>query len=238
MLKPFPASVEWVFLDLDNTLWDFDANANEALKELYRRHQLHLHSDYHVDQFVSLYQDVNAAYWKRYEKGEVSKEVLRSARFTDTFDIMGVPAALQPNDVWQEYLDICPLMTRMMPQALEALSVLSRRFKLALLTNGFEATQQTKIQCSGIAPFVQFMVTSESLGIAKPSKAFFEHALETAGCDASNAVYLGDTWDTDVLGGLNAGMLTYWYRRDQPLRSESHALYGGAVEDLLGFAHL
>ncbi|MEY2708815.1 MAG: hypothetical protein RIQ91_1445, partial [Bacteroidota bacterium] len=63
MLKSFPSSVKWVFLDLDNTLWDFDANANEALKELYRRHSLHLHTDYHVDQFVSLYQDVNAAYW-------------------------------------------------------------------------------------------------------------------------------------------------------------------------------
>lgn len=62
------------FLDLDNTLWDFDANATEALKELFRRHNLHLHTDYHVDQFVALYQDVNAAYWKRYERGEVSRK--------------------------------------------------------------------------------------------------------------------------------------------------------------------
>ena len=238
MMKPFPTSVEWVFLDLDNTLWDFDANANEALKELYRRHELHLHSDFHVDQFVSLYQDVNAAYWKRYELGEVSKEVLRTARFTDTFDLMGVPAALQPKDVWQEYLDICPIMTQMMPKALEALDVLKTRFKIALLTNGFEATQQTKIRCSGIAPYIDFMVTSESLGIAKPNKLFFDHALSQAECEAPQAVYLGDTWDTDVTGGLQAGIRTYWYRRGQAHREETHPLYGGAVEDLMAFAHL
>ncbi|MFM7638239.1 MAG: YjjG family noncanonical pyrimidine nucleotidase [Bacteroidota bacterium] len=238
MMKPFPASVEWVFLDLDNTLWDFDANANEALKELYRRHNLHLHSDFHVDQFVLLYQDVNAAYWKRYERGEVTKEVLRTARFTDTFDLMGVPAALQPTDVWQEYLDICPLMTQMMPQALESLALLSQRYKLALLTNGFEATQQTKIRCSGIEPFIRFMVTSESLGVAKPNKAFFDHALFQAGCAAPQAVYLGDTWDTDVVGGLEAGILTYWYRRGQAPREESHPLFGGVIDDLMGFAQL
>lgn len=238
MLKSFPSSVKWVFLDLDNTLWDFDANANEALKELYRRHSLHLHTDYHVDQFVSLYQDVNAAYWKRYERGEVSKEVLRTARFTDTFDAMGIPPVMQPADVWQEYLDICPIMTLMMPNALDALKKLSQRFKIALLTNGFEATQQTKIACSGIAPFVQFMVTSEALGIAKPSPAFFEKALLQANCTAEEVVYMGDTWDTDVLGGMGAGILTYWYRREQPMRDHESAHFGGVVDDLMAFVQL
>lgn len=238
MLKAFPSGVKWVFLDLDNTLWDFDANATEALKELFRRHNLHLHTDYHVDQFVALYQDVNAAYWKRYERGEVSKEVLRSARFTDTFDAMGIPTILQPADVWQEYLDICPLMTLMMPNALKALEVLSQRFNVALLTNGFEATQQTKIRCSGIEPHVKFMVTSESLGVAKPSLLFFEKALVAANCGADEVVYLGDTWDTDVVGGMGAGILTYWYRRGQEDRTEENQFYGGAVDDLMGFVQL
>lgn len=238
MLKPFPSTVKWVFLDLDNTLWDFDANANEALRELYRRHNLHLHTTYHVDQFVALYQDVNAAYWRRYERGEVSKEVLRSARFTDTFDAMGIPPMVQPVDVWQEYLDICPRMTLMMPGALKALEVLSGRFQIALLTNGFEATQQIKISCSGIAPWIKFMVTSESLGLAKPSPAFFEQARLKANCELNEVVYLGDTWETDVEGGIGAGMFTYWYQRGQMDCFSDSTLYGGAVQDLTDFAHL
>jgi putative hydrolase of the HAD superfamily len=238
MLKPFPTGVKWVFLDLDNTLWDFDANATEALKELYRRHHLHLHTDYHVDQFVALYQDVNAAYWKRYERGEVTKEVLRTRRFTDTFDAMGIPSLLQPADVWQEYLEICPLMTLMMPNALTALEGLSKRYNVALLTNGFEATQQTKIRCSGIASFIKFMVTSETLGVAKPSPLFFERALSEANCSAQEAVYLGDTWDTDVEGGMGAGILTYWYRRGQTERIVENEFYGGAIDDLMGFVQL
>ena len=50
-MRAFSEAVKWVFLDLDNTLWDFDANAEEAIKELYHRHELHLHCDFHVDQF-------------------------------------------------------------------------------------------------------------------------------------------------------------------------------------------
>ena len=171
-MRAFSEAVKWVFLDLDNTLWDFDANAEEAIKELYHRHELHLHCDFHVDQFLSLYKDVNAAYWLRYEKGEVTKEVLRTARFTDTFNAMGVAPALQPANVWQEYLEICPVMTRMMPGALECLAELKKKYRIALLTNGFENTQQTKIAVSGIGEYVDFMMTSEAVGMAKPDSRF------------------------------------------------------------------
>ncbi len=206
---------KWLFLDLDNTLWDFDANAEEALKELYRRHSLHLHSNYQVEAFVRLYQDVNAAYWRQYERGEVDKETLRTARFTDTFNQMGIPAAIQPAHVWQEYLDICPVMTITMPGALSALERLSQKYKIALLTNGFEATQNLKIQSNGFGPFVTFMQSSELLGIAKPSIDFFNEALKTAGISADEAMYMGDNWLTDVEGGCSAGLATFWYQTEQ-----------------------
>lgn len=238
MMKPFPPATKWIFLDLDNTLWDFDTNANEALKALFQKHNLHLHCNYQVDQFISLYQDVNAAYWKRYERGEVSKEVLRTARFTDTFDAMGIPIGLQPNNVWEEYLDICPKMTRLMPNALKSLKRLSERFKLGVLTNGFELTQQTKIKASGMDSMFDFMVTSESLGVAKPALEFFNFAMNQANCTSDEVVYIGDTWDTDVEGGMAAGMITYWYRRGQELRSSNHGYFGGVVEDLASFAEL
>ena len=239
-MRAFSKAVKWVFLHLDNTLWDFDANAEEAIKALYHRHQLHLHSDYHVDQFLALYKDVNAAYWLRYEKGEVTKEVLRTARFTDTFTAMGVPPALQPLDVWQEYLEICPVMTRMMPGALACLEALREKYQIGLLTNGFEQTQQTKIVASGIAPFIDFMLSSEAIGVAKPDPNFFALALGKAGCKAHEAVYLGDTWHTDVEGGMGAEIVSYWYRRGQDLRPlpTENPYFGGVVDDLLQFAGL
>ncbi len=219
--------IKWVFLDLDNTLWDFDANAKEALKELYERHQLHLHCDWHVDAFINLYQDVNAAYWKRYEKGEVDKETLRTARFYDTFNEMGIPAALQPVNVWQEYLDICPVMTILMPGAMDALKKISKKFKVAILTNGFEKTQQLKLQSNGLLNMVDLLISSEQLGIAKPNCEFFETALSMAGVGANEVIYIGDNWHTDVIGGVDAGIVTFWYQSN--LLEELNALESEVV---------
>jgi HAD superfamily hydrolase (TIGR01549 family) len=153
---------------------------------------------------------------------------------------MGVAAALQPENVWQEYLDICPIMTRMMPGALDCLAELKKKYRIALLTNGFERTQQTKISVSGIGEFVDFMMTSESVGMAKPDSRFFALALEKAGCIAQEAVYLGDTWHTDVEGGMGAGIVSYWYRRGQDHRDlpSNDSNFGGVVEDLMDFARL
>lgn len=206
--------LKWVFLDLDNTLWDFDANAREALKELYHRHSLHLHCDWHVDAFISLYQDVNAAYWKRYEKGEVDKETLRTARFYDTFNQMGIPSALQPTNIWQEYLEICPIMKVLMPGAFDAVKRIHEKYKIAILTNGFEKTQALKLYANGLEPMVDLVVSSEALGLAKPNVKFFEEALRLAQVSANEVIYVGDNWQTDVKGGLSAGIVTFWYQSD------------------------
>jgi len=239
--------IEWVFLDLDNTLWDFDANAKEALKVLFERHHLHLHTSYQVDQFISLYEDVNKAYWKRYEKGEVSKEVLRTARFTDTFALMGIAPGLWPQNVWHEYLEICPLMPLLTPHALESLSKLSQKFKLGILTNGFEETQAVKLKESGILPFIDFVQSSESVNDAKPNKSFFELALSRVNVQKNNCLYIGDNLQTDVLGGVGAGIFTYHYRYDKDTTSkcsclgsgstvETSPFFGGCVDDLLDWA--
>lgn len=239
--------IEWVFLDLDNTLWDFDANAKEALKVLFERHHLHLHTGYQVEQFISLYEDVNKAYWKRYEKGEVSKEVLRTARFTDTFALMGLAPGLWPENVWHEYLEICPLMPLLTPYALETLSKLSQKFKLGILTNGFEETQAVKLKESGILPFIDFVQSSESVIDAKPNKSFFELALKRVNVQKINCIYIGDNIQTDLLGGVGAGIFTYHYRYDRAAITKCSCLeldwtdktspfFGGCVENLLDWA--
>lgn len=236
-------ALKWVFLDLDNTLWDFDGNAEEALRVLFERHKLDYHTNYKVDQFIALYKDVNHAYWSRYEKGEVNKETLRTRRFTDTFELMGLPHALYPENVWQEYLDICPLMTKLVPNALECLEMLASKFKIGILTNGFQETQTIKLRESGLGKFVDFMQSSEAVGVAKPSPEFFKIALQSVNCLPESSVYIGDNFNTDVMGGLESGIKTYWYQYlesseidDRMIFDKYNENYGGKVSDLCHWA--
>lgn len=203
-----------LLLDLDNTLWDFDANAEAALSELFHRHHLHIRSAYKVHEFVELYKIVNATFWRRYEKGEINKEFLRTERFTETFIQMGIPENEHPENIWKEYLEICPIMTRLIPGAFSLLERANKLVKIGLVTNGFDTTQKLKIKHSGIDQFISFMITSESLGIAKPHAAIFENALKMGVSEASKSLYIGDIWDTDVVGATNAGIPTIWFNRE------------------------
>jgi putative hydrolase of the HAD superfamily len=228
-----------LLLDLDNTLWDFDGNAEEALAELFHRHRLHVRTSHSVHQFIDTYKSINKTYWKRYEAGEIQKDLLRTGRFIDTFSALGIPDEEHPENVWDEYLEICPLMTRMMPGAMAFVQEMKEIFVLVLLTNGFEKTQRTKIQACGLDSYVELMITSESVGIAKPDKAIFDVAIAAATekCGAFNRVfYAGDTWDTDVKGGVNAGIPTFWYNHaaiEMPSDEVSkHPMFMGSCETL------
>jgi putative hydrolase of the HAD superfamily len=206
---------------------------------LFHRHRLHVRTSHSVHQFIDTYKSINKTYWKRYEAGEIQKDLLRTGRFIDTFRALGIPDEEHPENVWDEYLEICPLMTRMMPGAMAFVQEMKEIFVLVLLTNGFEKTQRTKIQACGLDSYVELMITSESVGIAKPDKAIFDVAIAAATekCGAFNRVfYAGDTWDTDVKGGVNAGIPTFWYNHaaiEMPSDEVSkHPMFMGSCETL------
>ncbi|MGQ7093812.1 HAD-IA family hydrolase, partial [Escherichia coli] len=64
------------------------------------------------------------------------------------------------------------------------------------------------------------LVISEEVGVAKPNKKIFDYALEQAGNpDRSRVLMVGDTAESDILGGINAGLATCWlnaHHREQP----------------------
>ena len=75
-----PSSKRHLFFDLDRTLWDFDQNSENALRQIFRDEELeariggfeHFHQQY-------VYQ--NAHLWKLYGKGKIKKDDLRYERF-------------------------------------------------------------------------------------------------------------------------------------------------------------
>lgn len=60
---------------------------------------------------------------------------------------------------------------------------------------------------------VDFIVTSEQLGVAKPAPEFFEHVVSAAGREPSRIAYVGDRVDNDVLPAAKAGMTAVLIRR-------------------------
>jgi len=59
---------------------------------------------------------------------------------------------------------------------------------------------------AGLAPYLDFVVTAKEAGASKPEPPIFLLALERAGVNASEAVYVGDQYQTDVLGARGVGI--------------------------------
>ena len=96
-----------------------------------------------------------------------------------------------------------------------------RGLTLGLITN---ATREviTIYAELGLAPYLNFVVTSEEAGADKPSPKIFLKALENAGVNPQEAMHVGDQYDIDVAGARGAGI--------NPILLDRFALYAGGTD--------
>lgn len=195
-----------IFFDLDHTLWDFEANAREALQEVYAKMNLVEKSIDSFQGFYTRYIYHNEILWSRYHKGFITADELKWKRMWRTlldFKVANEPLARELSTV---FLDILPEKTGVFPYTFEILTYLKNRgYVLHLITNGFEKTQWRKLNSSGLNRFFSEVITSEASNSVKPQKEIFEYALKKAGAVTEHSIMIGDNLEADIAGAINAG---------------------------------
>ncbi|HMO61997.1 MAG TPA: YjjG family noncanonical pyrimidine nucleotidase [Ferruginibacter sp.] len=196
-----------LFFDLDHTLWDFDSNAKDTLEEVYAVFNLEQIGVVPFEDFYRLYKIHNDILWERYHKGFVTGEELKWKRMWRTlieFKIANEPLAKQMSE---KFLEILPTKKALFPHTIEVLEYLTEKnYQLHLITNGFEKTQNTKLNTSGLNKYFNQVVTSESSNSIKPHKEIFDYALNKAKAQLHHSIMLGDNLEADIQGAMNAGM--------------------------------
>jgi len=197
-----------LFFDLDHTLWDTDANAEESLRELFTELKLEERGVPGFDAFHDAYHRHNDRLWGLYAENKVGKEAVRNHRFQLTLQDFGIydnSAAVMMAD---EFVRRTPHRKALIPGAIELLDVLKGRFNLSIITNGFREAQHIKMSASGLEPYFRHIFISEEVGCMKPDTRIFRHAMEASGAESpDHCMMIGDTYQTDVFGALQSGML-------------------------------
>jgi putative hydrolase of the HAD superfamily len=101
---------------------------------------------------------------------------------------------------------LAALRFRAYPDAAPALRALRAGGLRLVVVSNWDASLHERLQETGLAPLVDGAVASAELGVAKPDRAIFEHALELAGVPADRALHVGDSPVEDVQGALAAGL--------------------------------
>jgi len=219
----------YLFFDLDHTLWDFERNAAESLKDLHDRHNLSRY-DVAPDEFVIKYSEINHAMWRLYHKGEIDKEYLRTQRFILTFEYFNIPYPEIPPNLWDEYLDLLPNRTHLMEGCIELLDYLKPKYPMTIITNGFKEIQHKKMHNSNILHYFSHIVISENVGHQKPSKEIFDHAMELNRCSREEVLMIGDNIEADIQGAKNAGIDCVFFN---PFNLENNAGANFEIKNLL-----
>ena len=83
---------------------------------------------------------------------------------------------------------------------------------LSAYSEGMARVQHTRLAASPLSPWLEGVYISEELGAQKPQRAFFDRAFAGMGVrDKSRAVMVGDGLQSDIKGGIAAGIDTIWY---------------------------
>ena len=75
----------------------------------------------------------------------------------------------------------------------------------------------------GLLPYIDLVVASAEEGVAKPDTRLFQIALRRAGCEAREAVMVGDRIDNDIRPARRLGMRTVWIRQGMGSLAEPKA---------------
>ncbi len=198
-----------LFFDLDHTLWDFEANAKQTLSDLYESNELQNKGVSDFSLFFERYSYHNERLWDRYTKGFIKQEELRWKRMWLTlldFKMADEPLSKQ---LAVQFLEQLPTKKELFPYTIEILTYLKeKKYRMHLVTNGFEKVQYHKIQNANLHVFFEEVITSEASNSLKPNKAIFDYALEKTGATVKESIMIGDNQDADIQGGINAGMDT------------------------------
>ena len=210
---------QWILFDADNTLFDFDRAATEALQ-----HTLEAYDHPFDTSQLATYERINTSYWQAFERGEITQDLLRVQRFEDLLQELELTST--PADVFAaDYEHNLSLGTHLLEGAQEILEALKPHVEMALITNGLLDVQRPRLTRSTIHSYFRETLISEEVGAAKPDPKIFEIAFERMGNPSrSEVLIVGDSLSSDIQGGSDFGIDTCWFNPGRKARDREVAI--------------
>jgi HAD superfamily hydrolase (TIGR01549 family) len=194
-----------VLLDLDNTLYDYHPCHEHALAASYEFFNSTIEK---IDQeeFNNLYLEGREALKKHNSgtAGSHSRHLYFQLMLEIKYGKARITHALQLAEVyWESFM----AKMHLQPWVQDFLQDAKKHgIKIVVITNQESSLQYKKLVKLGIAPLIDFMVTSEEAGVEKPDPKIFSIALDKIGMKADEVVMISDDEHADGTGARNAGI--------------------------------
>ena len=196
--------IEFLFLDLDDTILDFHKAERIAISKTIREFGVEP-----TEEILDLYHGINKWHWEQLELGKLTRAEVLVNRFGVLFERLGV--AVDASKCAKVYEVNLSQGHWFLPGAEEAVDRLSKKYRLFLASNGTAVVQKGRMTSANLYRFFETVFVSQEIGHNKPSKEYFDACFAAIpGFDRKKAMIVGDSLSSDIKGGINAGLKTVW----------------------------
>lgn len=210
-----------VLFDLDHTLIDWaqavsweEYQADRLARVWdYVHHHLHPLTETDATAFFAIYADRLHATWQR---ANVTLDAPNIATvLAETLAASGVPEHRIDLDAVLDAYDWQPPPGEIaFPDVYEVLPELhAHRIGLGIVTNASHPMtwrDRELVATNLLDWFPTCRVAAVDVGVIKPHRAIFDHALDVMGIRADEAVFVGDSLQADIVGAQGAGIRAVW----------------------------
>ncbi|HOO79649.1 MAG TPA: YjjG family noncanonical pyrimidine nucleotidase [Lachnospiraceae bacterium] len=207
---------EILLWDLDDTILDFKRSEKYALEQTLKIEGIEV-----TDKQVAHYSRLNDYYWKKLERGEITKDTVLKQRFLTFFEEEGI-RDVQMERIYQNYPHFLGSVFFYKDHSRELLLELKEQgYRQYLVTNGTKKVQISKITKAGLDQIVDGILISEEIGYHKPDIRYFEKCFRLIGeTDKRKYLLIGDSVTSDILGANQAGIDCCWYHGENTAQKE------------------
>ena len=196
--------IEFLFLDLDDTILDFHKAERVALSKTIGSFGIEP-----TEEVLSRYRAINKWHWEQLELGTMTRAEVLLGRFAMLFEERNIQ--VDAETVARAYEKNLGIGHWFLPGAEEAVETLSKKYRLFLASNGTASVQKGRMTSANLYRFFEKVYVSQEIGHNKPSKTYFDACFaEIPDFDPEKAMIVGDSLSSDILGGINAGIKTCW----------------------------
>lgn len=205
--------IKAVFFDFDETIFDHKHSSIEGLSAIASEYTgLKEHSvEWMEEEFWKI---IDWNYHLILAK-KITTDDARIVRLERLFQTAGVEPPLEDlprlsNLYKTKYLE----SARSIPGIKEIIMKLkSKGYFLGIITNGHTNSQKERLEGLGLNQYFDYVIASEEAESEKPDLWIFKYALRKANCRADEAIMIGDAWDKDIVGAVDAGLKAIWFKR-------------------------
>ena len=110
-----------------------------------------------------------------------------------------------------DYIEHLSDFNHLIPNTILVLDYLHLKYNMHIITNGFKEVQRRKLEKSDLLKYFRTITISEDVGVKKPDKIIFKHALQKSNSLIENSIMIGDNYNADILGANNIGMKSIYF---------------------------